>query len=36
VRKPLIERAGDLGELGRWMSTMAARPAVRRAMAAAA
>jgi len=36
VRKPLIERAGDLGELGRWMSTMAARPAVRRALAAAA
>jgi GST-like protein len=36
VRKPLIERAGDLHELERWAASMAARPAVRRAMAAAA
>ena len=36
VRQPLIERAGDLPNLTRWTATMALRPAVQRAMLAAA
>jgi len=35
VRKALIEQAGDLAHLSRWGNTMAARPAVARAMALA-
>lgn len=36
VRRPLIDRAGDLANLTRWMAAMAARPGVQRGMAAAA
>jgi GSH-dependent disulfide-bond oxidoreductase len=35
ARRSLIERAGDLGSLERWAAVMAARPGVRRGMAAA-
>jgi GST-like protein len=36
VRRPLIERAGDLRDLERWAATMGARPALQRGMQAAA
>lgn len=36
VRRALVERAGDLGNLLRWADAMARRPAVARGMAAAA
>mgnify|MGYP001029592832 FL=1 len=36
VRRPLIDRAGDLPHLARWAAAMAARPGVQRGMQAAA
>ena len=36
VRRPLIDRAGDLPHLVRWADAIGARPAVTRGMAAAA
>jgi GST-like protein len=36
VRRPIIDRAGDLPNLVRWADAIGARPAVARAMAAAA
>ncbi len=36
VRKPAIDAAGDLGNLTRWMETIGRRPAVAKAMRAAA
>jgi GST-like protein len=36
VRRPLIDRAGDLPNLVRWADAIGARPAVARAMSAAA
>ena len=36
VRKPAIDAAGDLGNLTRWMATIGQRPAVEKAMRAAA
>jgi GST-like protein len=33
ARKPLIEKAGDLPDLMRWMGVMAARPGIQRALA---
>jgi GST-like protein len=33
-RKPLIDKAGDLPHLTRWMGTMGARPAIQRALKA--
>jgi GST-like protein len=35
VRRPLVDRAGDLRHLVRWMGTMGARPGVARGMQAA-
>jgi len=32
ARKPLIEKAGDLPNLTRWMEIMAARPGIQKAL----